>query len=103
MTLLDESVTLTLVKAEVRKHAGLRLDVLPSPRGLELLCEQIVQLLTHADDTVGHGGNVPVPFSTQFGLCQDLGDNARTKGGHRTVLAPGNYVELALYGLSLLG
>ena len=57
------------------EHPDLGLDVSPLARCLQVLCEQVIKLLSHVDDSVGHALYFALPLSVKLrGAENGVGD-----------------------------
>lgn len=56
------------------EHANLVDDMVPVARRLQLFCQQLVQLLSHINDSVRHRGDILLPLSEQSIVCQNQGN-----------------------------
>ena len=56
------------------KHSNLVDDVVPIARRLEFLRQNLVKLIPHIDNTVGHRLDIPLPLSEQFRVVENLRD-----------------------------
>lgn len=57
------------------EHADLVGDVLPVSRRA-LLCESVLQSLSHGDNTIGHALDISEPNGPEFRSGENLGDNS---------------------------
>jgi len=66
------------IKTHPPKHSNLIHNVVPIPRCMQFLSQQVVQLFTHLNDTSCHRLNVPLPLLKQLGRVQNQRHNTRS-------------------------
>lgn len=65
------------------EHADLVDNVVPVTRRMQLLRQQLVKLLPHRNDTIGHRGDVPLPLLEKGRIRQDQCDLDNVSSRHR--------------------
>jgi hypothetical protein len=83
------------------EHADLLLDVRPLARSIEV-DKRVVQLITHADDAVGHALDLGFPLAVELGIAEDGAGNAGTMERRVRVHRTDDDLELRLDASLLL-
>jgi hypothetical protein len=90
-------------RRNVRKHSDLTLDVPPFTGGFVRVSQQLVQLLSHADDAVCHALDFGLPLLVQTFVAQDRVRDAGAVDGGVGVHGADDDLQLALYAGPFIG
>lgn len=90
-------------RRKVPEHANLALDVAPFARSFEVIGQDIVKILSHSDDPVGHSLHLTLPLGVKLFVAQNGVGNASTVGGRVRVHRTDNDLQLAVNARLLIG